>query len=325
MTGATLATDASPGFIALEGGDSRLEVVPQHGGRVRSLRLGGREWLLPDGAGLEPRAGIAPVEGAGWDECAPAAGGGTMPEWVKGVGGRPIPLGGEARTIVPEVSVRTGAEGHTVECQWRGARLPWELHRTLLLRPDGALEARYAAINTGTHRLPFLWSAHLLLPLTAATRVRLPDAARLRVSTLSGAAMADDAGARAAKWPRLTLDGKLRDLSSPWSVPKRTLMHSWVDLSLGRSTIQVTQDDVQLSISTDGAGVPFCGVVIDRAGVRSGAPRSRFGRGARPALAIIPSLGAPDRFAEALGDWQSVTWLVPGEPRRWTLTFRVGH
>lgn len=325
MPAAAPATVASPGFIALESGDSRVEVVPQHGGRVRSLRLGGREWLLPDGPELEPRPGVAPIEGAGWDECAPAAGGGTLPEWVKGVGGRPVPVGGEARSIVPEVSVRTGADGHAVECQWQGVRLPWQLHRTLLLRPDGALEARYEAINTGDQRLPFLWSAHLLLPMTATTRVQLPDAARLRVSALTGVGATDAVGAGAAKWPQLTLDGKARDLSAPWSVPKRTLLHGWVDLSVGRSAIQLTQDGVQLSISTDGAGVPYCGIVIDRGGLRRGVPRSRFSRGAPPALAIIPSLGAPDRFAEALGDWQSVTWLVPGEPRRWTLIFRVGH
>lgn len=325
MPGAALATDASPGFIALEGGSSRVEVVPQHGGRVRSLRLGGHEWLLPERAGLEPRAGIAPLAGAGWDECAPAAGGGTLPEWVKGVGGRPVPVGGEAREIVPDISVRTSAEGHSVECRWQGARLPWELRRTLLVHPDGALEARYEAINTGTHRMPFLWSAHLLVPLTATTRVKLPDAARLRVSALSGAARPDDAGSTATTWPRLMLDGKTRDLSAPWSVPKRTLLHGWVDLSLGRSAIQLTQGAARLSISTDGAGVPFCGIVIDRSGSRGGAPRSRFSRAAPPVLALIPSLGAPDRFADALGEWQSVIWLVPGEPRHWTLTFRADH
>jgi hypothetical protein len=29
-------------------------------------------------------------------------------------------------------------------------------------------------------------------------------------------------------------------------------------------------------------------------------------------------------MADALGDWQSATWLVPGEPRRWTVTIRAG-
>lgn len=311
-----------PGFIALEGGGSRIELVPQHGGRVRSLRLGGREWLLPDMPGTEPRAGTRPIEGAGWDECAPAAGGGTLPEWVKGVGGRPVPVGGEARTKVPEIVVRTDAGGHAVECVWHGDRLPWVLHRTLLIRPDGAVEARYEALATGEHRLPFLWSAHLLFPLAADTRLKLPDAGRLRISEITGAAMEKEATEEGAKWPRLTIDGKPRDLAAPWTVPKSAELHGWVDLSPGRSSIQLTQGKARLTISTDGAGVPACGIAIDRAGTRTAAGGRRAGR-PRPALAIIPSLGAPDRYAEALGAWQSVTWLVPGEPRRWTLTLRA--
>lgn len=311
-----------PGFIALEGGESRIEVVPQHGGRVRSLRLGGREWLLPASPGTEPRVGGRPIEGAGWDECAPAAGGGTVPEWVKGIGGRPVPVGGETRTKVPEVQLRTDAGGHAVECVWRGDRLPWVLHRTLLIRPDGAVEARYEALTTGEHRLPFLWSAHLLFPLAADTRVKLPDAARLRISDITGAAMEKAEADEGAKWPRLTLDGKPRDLAAPWSVPKSTLLHGWVDLSLGRSSIQLTQGSARLTISTDGAGVPVCGIAIDRSGSRA-AVDGRRRTTARPVLALVPSLGAPDRYAEALGEWQSVTWLVPGEPRRWTLTLRA--
>lgn len=299
-------------------------MVPEHGGRVRSLHAGGHEWLLPDGPGMEPANTPELIEGAGWDECAPAAGAGVLPDWVKGVGGRPVPAGGEARTKTPDVSLKTGTEGHAVECTWRGDRLPWTLTRTLLIRTDGSVEARYEASATGEHRLPFLWSAHLLFPLVSQTRVKLPDAGRLRLSALSGAAVVGALGEEAAKWPRLTLDGKSRDLSEPWSVPRKTMLRGWVDLPGGRSSIQVARGDARLTISMDGAGVPCCGIVIDREGTRGGKRRT-FGRAARPALALIPSLGAPDRLADALGEWQSVTWLVPGEPRRWTLTFRAGH
>ena len=318
-------TEGAPGFVALEGGGTRVEVVPQQGGRVRSLRVGGREWLMPEGPGTDPQRGAPPIEGAGWDECAPAAGAGTLPEWVKGVGGRPVPAGGEARTKAPEVSVRTAAEGHSVDCTWRGDRLPWMLKRRLLIRPDGAVEARYEAFATGEHRLPFLWSAHLLFPLASDTRLHLPEAGRLRLSSLTGAATPGAIDAEAARWPRLTLDGKPRDLSTPWSVPRKTLLHGWVDLPGGRSSIQLSQGDARLTISADGAGVPFCGVVIDRSGTRSGVRRLSFSRVPRPVLALIPSLGAPDGYAAALGEWQSVTWLVPGEPRRWSLTLRAGH
>jgi galactose mutarotase-like enzyme len=315
---------AEPGFIALEGGDARVEVVPEQGGRVRSLHLFGREWLVQGGDAAAPRSGQHPIVGAGWDECAPAAGGGTVPEWVKGAGGRPVPVGGEARLQHPEVQLRTGVDGHQLACTWRGERLPWVLTRTLLVRPDGAVEARYEALTTGSHRLPFLWSAHLLFPLDADTRLRLPEAGRLRVATLTGTKVTGGVLATEGKWPRLTLEGKVRDLSTPWTLPKKTMLTGWLDLGGGRSMIQVGQDEIRLTISTDGASVPHCGVVIDRGGLRSGARRNPFSRGGSPVFALSPSLGAPDRYAEALGDWQSITWLVPGEPRRWTMTIRAG-
>ena len=322
MTAPRAAPD-DPGYVALEGGDARIEVVPSQGGRVRSLRLAGCEWLLQGGAGSAPKSGLSPMAGAGWDECAPAAGGGIVPEWVKGIGGRPIPPGGEARLQHPVLSLRTTDEGHQLSCTWRGERLPWTLTRTLLVRPDGAVEARYEAIGTGTQRLPFLWSALMLFPLDAGTRIKLPDAARLRVQSVTGAELGGGTTTSAHQWPRLTLDGKVRDLSAPWQLPRKATVSGWVDLGATRNSLQLVQGTAKLTVTTDGAGVPYCGVMLDRAGARAGGQKGPFTRGAPPAIALSPSLGAPDRYAEALGDWQSITWLVPGEPRRWTLTLRA--
>lgn len=320
------SVEPGPGFISLEAGGSRVEVVPAHGGRIRSLWLGGREWLLRDPADPGPGpagAGRSALAGAGWDECAPAAGSGTVPEWVKGSGGRPVPAGGEARSQTPEVALTTGAEGHLLTCTWRGERLPWKLTRALLVRPDGAIEARYEAFASGKHRLPFLWSANLLMPLGSGTRLRFPEAARFRVSSVSAEGAGTGAAVGEGKWPRFVLDGRPRDLGQPWTVPRHVTLSGWLDLASPRTQLQVTQDDARLTITADGAGVPNLGVVIDRGGHVRG-DRGMFGGRARPMIAIRPSLGAPDRFAEALGDWQSITWLVPGEARRWTLTLRAG-
>lgn len=314
---------AEPGFIALEGGDSRIEVVPSLGGRIRSLHLFGHEWLHQGGAAELPRVNLAATSGAGWDECAPSAGGGTVPEWVKGVGGRPIPVGGEARTQHPETTLLTDADGHKVTCVWRGERMPWVLTRTVLVRPDGAVEARYEALTTGRDRLPFLWSAWMVLPLTKMTRLRLPDGGRFRVASLSGATMTGGVMEGDGKWPRLILDEKSRDLSTPWSIPRKAQLGAWLDLGSGRSMIQLWQDEARLTISCDGAGVPFVGVFVDRSGMQHARSRG-LGKVGTPTLCIAPSLGAPDTYKESLGAWQSMTWLVPGEPRRWTVTIRGG-
>lgn len=316
------AASPAPGFVALEGGGARVEVVPSQGGRIRSLQLGGREWLVQGGADAAPRSGTGALAGAGWDECAPAAGAGTVPEWVKGIGGRPIPAGGEARLQVPDVDLRTSAEGHTLRCTWRGERLPWTLSRTLFVRPDGVVEARYEAVATGTQRLPFLWSACLLLPVDAETQLRVPDATRFRLQSVAGVdAQPPLTGAH--QWPRLPLAGRVHDLSSPWTLPRKSMITGWLDLAGSRSALQVRQRDTILTISMDGEGVPHCGVVLDRGGLRTGVKRGVFARAVAPTLALMPSLGAPDKYAEAMGDWQSITWLAPGEPRHWTMLLKA--
>lgn len=319
------ASPDAPGFIALEGGDARLEVVPQLGGRIRSLHLFGREWLLAGGPGTEPRANALLLAGAGWDECAPSAGGGRVPDWVKGYGGAVLPYGGEARLLPPETRISTDADGHQVTCTWRGTVLPWVLTRTLLVRPDGVVEARYEVLTTGSHRIPFLWSALLLLPLGAGTRLRLPEGARFRVASLGRATPTGRPSDVQGQWPRLTLDGEARDLSRPWDVPRQMVVSGWLDVGPGKALLQVQEGEERLTIGVDGAQVPFCGVVIDRGGRESGRSiAGPFRHKGQPVLALRPSLGAPDRHADALGDWQSVTWVAPGEPRRWTLTIRGG-
>jgi hypothetical protein len=314
---------AEPGFVALEGGDSRIEVVPALGGRVRSLELFGNEWLYQGGAGELPKLNAHPQSGAGWDECAPSVGGGIMPEWVKGVGGRPLPVGGEARAQHPETHLVTDKDGHKLTHTWHGERMPWVLTRTMLVRPDGAVEARYEAVTTGKDRLPFLWSSWLVFPLTKATRLRLPDGGRFRVASLTGTKMEGTVMEGDGRWPRLMMDEKSRDLSTPWSIPRKAQLAAWLDMGSGRSMIQLWQDDAKLTISCDGAGVPYCGVFIDRSGMHHSRTR-RLQKIGTPTLCLAPSLGAPDNYKDALGDWQSMTWLVPGEPRRWTVTIRGG-
>jgi galactose mutarotase-like enzyme len=317
----TAVRAGSPGTIVLEGGDARVTVVPAHGGRVSALRVGGREWLLAPRSSAAPSAEEMVLAGGGWDECAPAAGGGALPDGVKGQGSRTrVPRGGESRLQRPSVDLQTTSEGHALRMQWRGDALPWTLTRTLVVRRDGVVEAKYEAVALAKQRLPFLWSAHLLLPLSKSTRLRLPDASRFRIA---GPEVSDRTPvAVTTPWPRFEWEKQVLDLSAPWTLPKSRIVPGWADLTGGRATVQVQEGELSLAITTDGDGVPFCGVAIDRGGLRHGA-RGAFARKSPPALALSPSLGAPDRYADAMGDWASVTWLAPNEPRRWSMEFRA--
>lgn len=273
------------GFIGLRLGETSVDVVPAEGARVSSLRFGGREWL-----------------GGGWLE------------WVPDARRQRDPSDLFAETgLLTQTSLAADEEGQRVTSTWRGSDKPWELTRTILIRADGAVEASYEAVTTGTDRLPLLWSAPLRFPLTARTRIGIPDGGKLRVASVTGAVHASAARpgdlTTAVAWPRLSLDQKPRDLSDPWSVPRRTLLNAWLELGGLRASLQLKQGDESLTLTFDGAGVPYCGLVIDRR---------------RPAVTLQPSLGAPDNYTDACGDWQSITWLTPGQPRRWSMTLRSG-
>ena len=264
----------------------------------------GREWLRDTSGDGPASAGL--LAGSGWEECAPAAG---------------------ARLQHPETRIATLPEGQSVTSTWRGSALPWVMTRTLLVRPDGAVEARYEAWTTGSERLPFLWSALIPFNLDSRTRLGLPEGARLRVSAVQGATVAGGVEQGfVAQWPRLTLDGKSRDLGHPWSLPRAASISAWLELGKARATLQLWQGDERLTLTLDGAGVPYCGIIVDRAGIGTGGRKGMFGRAKHgaPAVALCPSLGAPDHLPDALGDWKAIIWLVPGEQRRWSMTLRGG-
>ena len=297
-----LRAPAEPGSITLHGGDARIEVVPAEGGRVRSLQLAGREWLMQGVRSSAPPSGGGVLAGAGWAESAPTA---------------------ETHLPTPSVDLRTSAEGHQLTCVWQGDALPWTLTRTLMVRPDGSVEAAYEARTTGKDRLPFLWRACLLMPLDQRTRLRLPDAMPYEVHSVTGAER--DALATAVQpWPRLTLGGRVRDLSDPWQLPRSSMVATWFAVA-GSLAVRVTQGDRQLSVTMDGEGTPHCGLVLDRAGVRAGAKVGAFSRGLAPAIALMPALGAPDPSVESNGGAKSAAWLTPGTARRWRMVVRAGN
>jgi len=124
---------------------------------------------------------------------------------VKGAADAPLPSHGDLWSQRPDFSLDTGVEGHTAVCVWKGLSLPYRLTRAVTVHPDGSITFSYGAENHGTHRLPFLWSAHPLFPLTAVTRIELPEGARTRIGSQHGV----DFGHEGIQhhWPRLLWAG----------------------------------------------------------------------------------------------------------------------
>src|SRR4030095_7263657 len=174
------------GFVELRGGGSRVLIVPVLGGKIAQMELGGRQWLwtsdvTPYAVPDENASYAETADTGGYDECFPTLAACNVPTWVRGFGGAPLPDHGELWSQAPEVDVRTSPSGQSAVTTWIGRRMPYRFSREVRVTPTGAVECDYEAKNTGTDRVPFIWSAQPMLPLTSTTRIDLPQATTLHV------------------------------------------------------------------------------------------------------------------------------------------------
>ena len=133
--------------MRFRGGRWEIEVVPERGGRITSLRLGGRE-LLDQGIGIDNPGASGFVEAGafGWDEMVP-----TVDPTES------LPDHGEAWRL-PWAVVEATETRTVMSCE--GRLLPWRLVRTIELGEH--VGAHYRLVNLGGAELPAYWCSHAL-------------------------------------------------------------------------------------------------------------------------------------------------------------------
>lgn len=308
------------GFIELEGGATRVRIVPVLGGRIVSLVALGREWLWTNEA-LPARE---PVDGAsygetgdsgGYDECFPTVAACNIPNGVPRFGGLALPDHGELWAQRASVVVETDPTGHRATCAWEGRRMPYQFSRVVQVTSAGAVVMRYQVRNTGHDRLPFLWAAQPLFPLTPSTRLELPVGARTRVWSHRGDALRGLVPE--FRWPHARAETRIVDLSHPDLAGRQYACKLFLDMPPGAGVAAVAEGDLRMEVAFDERTVPNLGVWLNKG------EWTPF-KGGRPYLnlAIEPGLGAADSLADALGVWGGAHWVEPGETREWMLTWR---
>ncbi len=324
----------APGFVALHGGASSAVLLPALGGKIRELTLGGRQWLwhnsdLPFCESTAEAPYATAGDSGGMDECFPTIAAGAMPTHVRGGGQLLLADHGALWNCAPELTIRTEAAGHAATCVWRGDAWPWNFARTLRMLPSGEVHFAYELRNESANKLPFLWAAHPLFPLTPHTRLELPEGSRTRVWSQMGA---DFGGAGAEhQWPQLRVGAATADLSRPWTALKESYACKvFVSLPKRPCVLALMEGDARLELLVDGREIPYVGVWINREHWTPFA-RSRgwrfWRRAPRPYanIGIAPCLGAPDSLSEAIGSWDSASWVEPGATRHWSMTWRAAQ
>jgi galactose mutarotase-like enzyme len=321
--------------IVLRGGETTLTLQPALGGKISALHVAGREWLwtsdiiahrVPDDAmRADDVSYVRMADTGGYDECFPTVGACTVPENVPSFAGLRLPDHGELWSQVPTIDIRRAPDGDHVSARWTGSRMPYVFTRVVHVTHGGSVTMRYSAVNHGTSPLPFLWSAHPLLPLTDRTRIHLPRGARLRVDVAHGFATGgahppmDGAGGSAfgdQRWPIVSIQGVTVDASHPASIGDGRACKLFLDLPAGPMRASVEEGGARLDVHLDASRVTHFGLWLNNRGwtpFENGRPYRN--------LAFEPCIGAADSLARALGDWSSAAWLAPGETREWTLTW----
>lgn len=305
------------GYVELHGGGTRVVLVPSLGGKITELFMGGREWLwtsdvVPLARGIDGTSYLETGDSGGFDECFPTVAACRVPGWVRAFGGVELPDHGELWSQEPQLEVRTTAEGQCAIFTWRGVRFPYRLQRSACVAPDGSVRMDYALVNDGAERIPFLWSAHPTFPLTPATRLLLPDGARLRVFARHEIELGEARSEH--RWPYVRGSGKVYDFVAPYDVAKKYACKLFVDMPQGAATLQ--QGDAELALTFDSRAVTHLGIWLNKRGWTPFRRQEPYLN-----LTFSPCIGAPDSLSDALGDWKSAAWVDPGSERRWSVTW----
>jgi galactose mutarotase-like enzyme len=151
-----------------------MEIRPERGARIVSLRLDGEE-LLDQGIGADYATVQDFVAGGawGWDEMVPN----VEPASYPGPGafhGVQLPDHGEARRL-PWLDVTESSSTSLMQC--RGRVLPWELSRLIVLLDR--VQVHYTYKNVGTEPLYAYWCAHPLFRYEAGMEIGVEGGERL--------------------------------------------------------------------------------------------------------------------------------------------------
>ena len=135
--------------MRMAAGRWELDIRPERGGRIVSIRLDGEE-LLDQGIGVDQPTAKGFVEGGafGWDEMVPTVDATDH-----------LPDHGEAWRL-PWQTLRKADVEVSMRC--RGRVVPWELTRSVYLRPEDSLIAVYTYRNVGKTPHLAYWCAHPL-------------------------------------------------------------------------------------------------------------------------------------------------------------------
>lgn len=170
-------TEASLKTVGISGYDLSLQIIPDLGGKIWSLKWNEREVLAHNAhrplRRAEYAAPYSSYDASGFDECFPTIGACPHPDIPSVI----IPDHGELWSI-PWI-IGTFNDGLLLTAH--GIRFPYSFHRWIEIAGPGHVRLRYEVRSHADRSYRYLWSAHPLLALRAGMVIHLPPGVRVRV------------------------------------------------------------------------------------------------------------------------------------------------
>jgi galactose mutarotase-like enzyme len=305
--------------VLIKAGSCSVQILPDLGGKIASIRVGAQELLQAPLAPYGPRTremGFDAGDASGWDECFPSVAACSLDT---DAGPVTIPDHGDLWRV--EWS-QAGDPEETSGSTLRGEcfSLPLSLERRVRLAETGAgwrLELDYIARNQGKFATPWSWAAHPLFAVEAGDRIYLPGgikALRVEGSRNNRLGRSGDT----VSWPAAKLsDGTRADLSvvqAERSGIGDKLFAGPLAESKAWCALERPSAGVKLRVSFDATATPYLGLWLcyggwpERPGLK------------QMCVAMEPATAPVDSLAQQ-GNWTRV--LLAGERFHWSMTVEL--
>lgn len=304
--------------VLIQSGDCSLQLLPQMGGKIGSIRVNGRELLHAPLAPITTRTSNMPFDASdasGWDECLPSV---AACRIATASGSADIPDHGDLWRVTWETR-----ESDDTSVTLRGTcfSLPLTLERTIALTQNGQgwqIKLDYKLTNNGRNAVPWSWAAHPLFAVDSGDTLELPATiTSLRVEGSGGNRLgkADDTIA----WPIAKITGgsttDLRLAQAPQAGIGDKLFAGPLTANENWCILHRPSAGVRIRFTFDTALTPYLGLWLCYGGwPDKPGPKQNC-------IAPEPSTAPVDSLAQS-GPWSRT--LQPGESFAWPMIVDLG-
>ncbi len=300
--------------VLIRAGDCVVQLLPEFGGKIASIRVKKRELLQRPLAPILPRTRTMSFDvgdASGWDECLPSVAACTV---KTGTVAAKIPDHGDLWRVEWKAPRPDNREQGSVTLRGECFSLPLILERSIALaetKKGWRLTLGYEVTNLGNDPVPWSWAVHPLFAVDEGDGIELPASMKeLRVEG-SGRGRLGSAGDRVA-WPVAKLadggESDLRVVEARTSKIGDKVFAGPLKANENWCVLNRSQAGVRIRMSFDAALTPYLGLWLCYGGWPERPGPKQMCVAMEPATAPVDSLAVAGPWSRTLEAGESFSW-----------------